>query len=239
ARGARGRGLHDGSGSWRGAAGARRVPVKVKICGVCSVDDARAAVRCGADFIGLNFPPPSPRHVDVETAGAIAAAVSETPLVGIFVDAARAVVEDIARRIGLWGLQFHGDEPPDWCRGFDRPTIKALCAGPGDDLAGLAASFETDYILVDSFVAGRRGGTGGALDPLRARAPGAAPAPVARRALPAHRLFVAGGLRADTVAQAVRVLRPFAVDVASGVERAPGIKDHEEIERFIRCAKAA
>jgi phosphoribosylanthranilate isomerase len=203
------------------------VPVKVKICGVRSVDDARAAVRCGADFIGLNFHPPSPRHVDVETAGAIAAAVSETPLVGIFVDAARAVVEDIARRIGLWGLQFHGDEPPDWCRGFDRPTIKALCAGPGDDLAGLAASFETDYILVDSFVAGRRGGTGVALDPVRARA------------LPAHRLFVAGGLRADTVAHAVRVLRPFAVDVASGVELAPGIKDHEEIERFIRCAKGA
>ncbi len=201
--------------------------VKVKICGVRSVDDARAAARHGADFIGLNFHPPSPRHVDVETATAIAAAVPGTPLVGVFVDAARAAVEDVARRVGLWGLQFHGDETPAWCRGFDRPTIKALRAAPDDDLAGLAAAYDTDYILVDSFVAGQAGGTGVALDPARART------------LRADRLFVAGGLRAGTVAGVVRLLRPFAVDVASGVERAPGIKDHEEIERFIRCAKAA
>ena len=201
--------------------------MKVKICGVRSVDDARAAARHGADFIGLNFHPPSPRHVDVETAAAIADAVCGTPLVGVFVNASRAAVEDVARRVGLWGLQFHGDEPPAWCRMFDRPTIKALRAGPGDDLAGLAAAFDTDYILVDTFVAGQCGGTGVALDPGRARD------------LPADRLFVAGGLRADTVASVVRLLRPFAVDVASGVEQAPGIKDHEEIERFIRCAKAA
>ena len=203
------------------------MPVKVKICGVRSIDDARAAARHGADFIGLNFHPPSPRHVDVETAAAIADAVPGTPLVGVFVNATRAAVEDVARRVGLWGLQFHGDEPPAWCRTFDRPTIKALRGAPGDDLAALAAAFDTDYILVDSFVAGARGGTGVALDPTRARD------------LPADRLFVAGGLRADTVAGVVRLLRPFAVDVASGVEQAPGIKDHEEIERFIRCAKAA
>jgi phosphoribosylanthranilate isomerase len=191
------------------------VAVKVKICGVRSIDDARAAARHGADFIGLNFHPPSPRHVDVETAEAIAAAVPGTPLVGVFVDAARAHVEAVARRVGLWGLQFHGEEAPAWCREFDRPTIKALRAHP------------TDYLLIDSFVAGQAGGTGVALDPARAHG------------LPAARLFVAGGLRADTVAGVVRRLRPFAVDVASGVERAPGIKDHEEIARFIRCAKAA
>jgi phosphoribosylanthranilate isomerase len=136
-------------------------------------------------------------------------------------------VDDVARRVGLWALQFHGDEPPAWCRAFDRPTIKALRARPGDDIAGLAAAYDTDYILLDSFVAGLPGGTGVALDPARGRG------------LPPARLFVAGGLRADTVAAAVRLLRPFAVDVASGVERAPGIKDHEEIARFIRCAKAA
>ena len=201
--------------------------VKVKICGVRSVDDARAAARHGADFIGLNFHPPSPRHVDVETAAAIAAAVPATPLVGVFVDAARAAVDEIAGRVGLWGLQFHGDETPGWCRGFDRPTIKALRAGPDDDLVELASAFDTDYILVDSFVAGQAGGTGVALDPARVRS------------LPADHLFVAGGLRAATVGSVVRLLRPFAVDVASGVERAPGIKDHAEIERFIRCAKAA
>jgi phosphoribosylanthranilate isomerase len=203
------------------------VAVRVKICGVRSIDDARAAARHGADFIGLNFHPPSPRHVDVETALAIAAAVPAMPLVGVFVDAARAHVEDVARRVGLWGLQFHGDEPPGWCREFDRPTIKALRARPADDLVALAAAYSTDYLLIDSFVAGQSGGTGVALDPARARG------------LPADRLFVAGGLRADTVSGVVRRLRPFAVDVASGVERAPGIKDHEEIARFIRSAKAA
>jgi phosphoribosylanthranilate isomerase len=201
--------------------------VKVKICGVRSVDDARAAARHGADFIGLNFHPLSPRHVDLATAAAIAAAVPGTPLVGVFVDASRATVDDVARQVGLWGLQFHGDEDPAWCREFDRPTIKAIRARPGSDLAGLAAAYDTDYLLLDSFVDGQPGGTGVALDPDRGRD------------LPAARLFVAGGLQVDTVADVVRVLRPFAVDVASGVERAPGIKDHEKIERFIRCAKAA
>jgi phosphoribosylanthranilate isomerase len=201
--------------------------VKVKICGVRSVVDARAAARAGADFIGLNFHPPSPRAVDVETATAIAAAVPDVPLVGVFVDAARETVEDVARSVGLWGLQFHGDESPAWCRSFDRATIKALRARPGEDLATTGAAYDTDYLLLDSFVAGRPGGTGVPLDPAQARG------------LPGDRLFVAGGLRPDTVADVVRLLRPFAVDVASGVERAPGIKDHDEIERFIRRAKAA
>jgi phosphoribosylanthranilate isomerase len=203
------------------------VPVKVKICGVRTVDDASAAVRHGADFIGLNFHPPSPRSVSVEEAITIAAAVDGTPLVGVFVDASRGRVEEVAGRVGLWGLQFHGDEPPAWCRGWDRPTIKAIRARPGVDLPGLAAAYATDYILLDSFVAGLPGGTGVALDP------------AAARGLPVDRLFVAGGLRADTVAQVVRLLRPFAVDVASGVEREPGIKDHDEIARFIDCAKTA
>jgi len=201
--------------------------VKVKICGVRTVDDARAAARAGADFIGLNFHPASPRAVDVETATAIARAVADVPLVGVFVDAPRARVEDVAGRVGLWGLQFHGDEPPADCRGFGRVTIKALRARPGEDLAAASAVYDTDYLLLDSFVAGRPGGTGVALDPTRGRD------------LPRERLFVAGGLRSDTVADVVRLLRPFAVDVASGVERALGIKDHEEIESFIRRAKAA
>jgi phosphoribosylanthranilate isomerase len=203
------------------------MPVKVKICGVRTVADAYAAARHGADFIGLNFHEPSPRHVDIETAIAIAAAVPDVPLVGVFVDATRDEVEDVARRAGLWGLQFHGAEAPAWCHGFDRRTIKALRARPGEDLAATAAAYDTDYLLLDSFVAGRPGGTGVAFDPVRARD------------LPAHRLFVAGGLRPDTVTQVVRLLRPFAVDVASGVERAPGVKDYDQIESFIRRAKAA
>jgi phosphoribosylanthranilate isomerase len=203
------------------------VPVKVKICGVRTVEDAVAAVRLGADFVGVNFHPPSPRCVSVEDAAAIVAAIEGTPVVGVFVDAPRGRVEEAAHRAGLWGLQFHGDESPAWCRGWGRPTIKAIRARPDDDLPGLAAAFDTDYILIDSFVPGQAGGTGVPLDPSRVQG------------LPAERLFVAGGLRADTVATVVRRLRPFAVDVASGVERAPGIKDHDEIARFIDRAKAA
>ncbi len=201
--------------------------VKVKICGVCRVEDARAAADAGADFLGLNFHPPSPRFVGVEQAEAIAAAVPGVPLVGVFVDRPRAEVEALAARFGLAALQFHGDESPDYCAGWDRPVLKALRARPGEDLPALAARYHTDYLLLDAWVAGVPGGTGVALDP------------AAARGLPADRLFVAGGLVPERVADVVRALRPFAVDVASGVEREPGIKDHDKIEAFIRRAKAA
>jgi phosphoribosylanthranilate isomerase len=203
------------------------VPLKVKICGVRTVADARAAVDSGADFLGLNFHPASPRYVDEDAAASIAAAVSGVRLVGVFVDAPRADMERLANRLALWGVQLHGDEEPAACRGFRTRTIKAIRARPGEDLAGAAAPYDTDYLLLDTFVAGQPGGTGVALDPARARG------------LASERLFVAGGLRPETVAEAVRLLRPFAVDVASGVESAPGIKDHGKIEDFIRRAKAA
>jgi phosphoribosylanthranilate isomerase len=203
------------------------VSVKVKICGVCRVDDARAAADAGADWLGLNFHPPSPRFVDVARAAAIADAVPGLPLVGVFVDRPRAEVEALAARLGLAALQFHGDESPEYCTGWDRPVLKALRARPGEDLPALAARYRTDYLLLDAWVAGVPGGTGVAIDP------------AAARGLPADRLFVAGGLVPERVADVVRALRPFAVDVASGVEREPGIKDHGKIEAFIRRAKAA
>ncbi len=162
-----------------------------------------------------------------EAAREIAQAVPGTALVGVFVDAPRARVEEIAARVGLSALQFHGDEDADYCRGWGWRTIKAIRARPGADLAALAARYPTDYLLLDSFVAGQAGGTGVALDPARAAG------------LPAARLFVAGGLRPDTVAEVVCALRPFAVDVASGVEASPGRKDHAKVEEFIRRAKAA
>jgi phosphoribosylanthranilate isomerase len=203
------------------------VTVRVKICGVRSVEDARAAVDAGADFLGLNFVATSPRRVDVATARAIAAAVGATPVVGVFVDAPRDEVCRIAADVPLAGLQFHGDESPDACRGWGQWTIKALRARPGDDVAARAAAYETTYLLLDAWVAGTAGGTGVPLDPACAAD------------LPAERLFLAGGLRPDTVAGAVRRVRPYAVDVASGVERSPGVKDHAKIREFIRRAKAA
>ena len=201
--------------------------MKVKICGVCRVEDARASAAAGADFLGLNFHPGSPRFVARELAEEIAAAVPGTALVGVFVDAPRALVEEIAARVGLAALQFHGGEDAAYCAGWSWRTIKAVRPSPGEDAAGLAACYHTDYILLDSYVAGVAGGTGVPLD-LRAA-----------RGIDPSRLFVAGGLRPDTVAAVVRAVRPFAVDVASGVEERPGEKDHAKVEDFIRRAKAA
>jgi phosphoribosylanthranilate isomerase len=203
------------------------VPVKVKICGICSVEDARASVAAGADFLGLNFVPASPRRVTLGRAVAIAAAVPGAILVGVFADAPRPHVEEVAARVGLAALQFHGDEEPSYCQGWPWRTIKALRARPGLDLAALARAYATDYVLLDSFVPGVQGGTGTPLDP----AVGAGIVPA--------RLFVAGGLRPETVGAVVRALRPFAVDVASGVERSPGRKDHGKIETFVQSAKSA
>ena len=201
--------------------------VVVKICGVCTVDDARAAVDAGADLLGLNFVPASPRHLDPTAARTIARAVPGTPLVGVFVDAPRATVARIAADLGLAGLQFHGAESPADCRGWEQWTIKAVRARPGDDVAARMADYDTTYVLLDSYVEGVAGGTGTVLDP------------VVAAGLPPERLFVAGGLRPDTVAQVVQRIRPYGVDVASGVERSPGVKDHGKIQEFIRRAKAA
>ena len=201
--------------------------VVVKICGVRTADDARAAVEAGADLLGLNFVRASPRYVDPDVARQLAAVVPGTPLVGVFVDAPRDDVTAIAEYVGLAGLQFHGDEDPTYCRGWHRWTIKALRAEAGTDVARRAAAYDTTYVLVDSHVTGVAGGTGVALD-------------VGRIAgVPPARLFVAGGLRPETVEQVVRQVRPHGVDVASGVEQSPGVKDHAKIQEFIRRAKAA
>jgi len=177
------------------------VSVKVKICGVCTAEDARAAVGAGADFLGLNFWPGSPRHVDVARARAIAESVPGTPLVGVFVDAPRDLVERVAAEVGLAAVQFHGDEDAVYCGRWPWRTIKALRLRPGDDVAPLAG--------------------------------------VDLEGVPAKRLFVAGGLRLESVADTVRRVRPFGVDVASGVEERPGRKDHGKVEEFIRRAKTA
>jgi phosphoribosylanthranilate isomerase len=200
--------------------------VVVKICGVRTADDARAAVDAGADLLGLNFVRTSPRYVDPDVARRVAAAVPGTPLVGVFVDAPRDVVSAIAAHVGLAGLQFHGDEDPTYCRGWTSWTIKALRADAAD-VARRAAAYDTTYVLVDSYVAGVAGGTGVPLDVALVTG------------IPPARLFVAGGLRPDTVEYVVRQLRPHGVDVASGVEQSPGVKDHAKIQEFVRRAKAA
>jgi phosphoribosylanthranilate isomerase len=157
----------------------------------------------------------------------VARAVPGAPLVGVFADAARDAVARIAADVGLAGLQFHGAESPSDCRGWAQWTIKALRARPGDAVAARAAEYDTTYVLLDSWVEGIAGGTGVALDP------------VVAAGVPPERLIMAGGLRPDTVAEVVRRVRPYGVDVASGVEHSPGVKDHGKIQEFVRRAKAA
>ena len=200
---------------------------KVKICGITSVADAVAAAEAGAAAIGLNFYPRSPRRVSVETAARIVAAVPERVcVVGVFVDAPQADVRRIADTVGLDALQFHGRESPPFCEGWRSKVIKAIRLRGRASLAELA-SYRVDFLLVDAYVEGSPGGTG-TLVPWEWL-----------QDVPTGRLILAGGLTADNVGAAVRQVRPFAVDVASGVERAPGIKDAEKMRRFVANAQSA
>jgi phosphoribosylanthranilate isomerase len=202
--------------------------VKVKICGVTNVADARAALASGADAIGLNFYSKSPRAVTVDGAREIVQGLpGEVCLVGVFVNEARARVAQIAGELGLSAVQFHGAESPEDCLGWgELKVIKALPAEGREDLVGLAARYSQAYLLVDAPSAAH-GGSGCTFDWSWAAT------------LPRERLVVAGGLTAANVADAVRALRPLAVDVASGVEVSPGRKDHGKLEAFIGAAKAA
>lgn len=200
----------------------------VKICGVTRIEDAEAAVEAGADWIGLNFWPRSKRHVDAETATRIAAAIpGDVKKVGVFVNAPSTQVEQLAARVGLDLLQFHGDEDADYLAPFATRAIRALrVQGPADlrALDGLAV----DTVLLDAPSA-NYGGSGTTFDWSLAR----------QARTFGKKLLLAGGLTPENVAQAVREVRPFGVDVASGVESAPGIKDHAKIRAFVRAAKEA
>jgi phosphoribosylanthranilate isomerase len=201
--------------------------VRVKICGITTLDDALAAADAGASALGFNFFAGSPRYVEPEAAGAIVARLpSSVCTVGIFVDAPRQQVEAVASQVGLRALQFHGHETPEACRGWSRRVIKAVRVRDAH-VAALAQQYDVDFILADAYVEGRLGGTGVRVLPgLLAR-------------FDRRRLILAGGLTPENVAEAVRTVRPFAVDVAGGVEAAPGRKDHELMRRFIHHAQTA
>ena len=199
--------------------------VRVKICGVTSVEDARVCADAGADAIGLNLWPGSKRCVDLERAAAIARALPPAvSKIGIFVDARREDIERAVATIGLDGVQLHGDEPPESCTGFAVPVIKAIrVSGATASIADAVARYDVAYVLLDSAV----GGSGIAFD--WRRAVGIAPG----------RLYLAGGLRPENVAEAIRLVRPHAVDTASGVESSPGRKDARRVREFIEHAKHA
>ncbi|MEW5887916.1 MAG: phosphoribosylanthranilate isomerase [Pseudomonadota bacterium] len=196
---------------------------RVKICGLTRPDQARAAAALGADAIGLVFYPPSPRHLDWEQARQVAAAVAPfVTVVGLFVNAEPATVREALREVPqLQLLQFHGEEDEAYCRAFGRPYIKAARVRPELDLIEYALSFPTAQGLVlDAFVEGYGGG-GQTFD--WSLIPARLPLPI----------ILSGGLDPQNVAQAVRALRPWAVDVSSGVEAAKGIKDERKMAAFI------
>lgn len=193
---------------------------RVKVCGVTRAEDAAAAVASGADYIGFNFHPGSPRYIKPEHAAVIARNLPNTvAAVGVFVDAPRSSVRRIANEVGLDVLQFHGRESGGYCRGWTQPVIKAFRVGESlPDTDG----YRVFARLYDSGDGARFGGTGRAFDHrLLAGVPG--------------KVFLAGGLGPDTVTELP--VDPFAVDACSGLETAPGIKDTIAVERFARAAK--
>lgn len=203
--------------------------VRVKICGITRSQDLHAACAAGADALGFVFYEKSPRHVSPEAAAAL---LRELPpfvqSVGLFVDADPAFIESVLRRAPLDLLQFHGNETPADCARFGRPYIKAVRVKRDTDLLKCAADFDAARgLLLDAFVPGVPGGTGERFD--WSLIPSALPKPV----------ILSGGLTPDNVADAVQRVRPWAVDVSSGVEASKGIKDAHQIARFIANAKEA
>ena len=203
--------------------------VRSKICGITRIEDALAAAEAGADAIGFVFYAKSPRAVDVRQARAI---IAELPpfvtTVGLFVNASRCELNEILEVVPLDLLQFHGDETPHDCEGYNRPWIKALRVRPGDDLEAACRLYAgARGVLLDTYVPGIPGGTGEAFDwslvPARLSKP----------------IILAGGLSAQNVGQAIAQVRPYAVDVSGGVEQAKGIKDAAKIEAFMRAVKQA
>jgi phosphoribosylanthranilate isomerase len=200
--------------------------VKVKICGITRVEDARAAFEAGADMIGLNFYAPSPRSVSLERAMEIRRAIDASQqMVGVFVNAAREFVARRVEELRLNFIQFHGDEPDSFLNGWTVPVIRALRLKLGENFDP-HAHVSSQYILLDTFHSQLYGGTG-TKRPLSDLG-----------GLDLARIFISGGLDPDNVHEAT-ALSPFAVDVASGVESAPGVKDHRKLRSFIRNAKSA
>lgn len=196
------------------------MPVKVKICGVTDPANAVAAVELGADYLGLNFYPGSPRFVDAGRALEIARAVEgRVPLVGVFVNAPAGEIEEIAGRVGLDLVQFSGDEEPEAVAPFAGRVLKAFRTGSLPDREEIAAYGDLWGVLIDSPHGSLYGGTGAAWDYGSTRGF-------------SGRLFLAGGLGPDNVRQAVETARPWGVDVCSRVESAPGVKDLELLRRL-------
>jgi phosphoribosylanthranilate isomerase len=209
--------------------GVSTMATAVKICGITRVNDALTAARLGADAIGLVFHAGSPRNITAERALDIVRSLPPfITSVGLFVDAEVDAVERVLDQVPLNLLQFHGAETPEYCGGFRVPYIKAARVRPGADLLQYAQLFGAARgLLLDAYVEGTHGGTGTAFD--WSLIPKGLTLP----------LILSGGLTADNVGEAIRRVGPCAVDVSSGVEASPGVKDARRIAAFMKEVRSA
>jgi phosphoribosylanthranilate isomerase len=206
-----------------------QMDTRVKICGITNLADMLAAIEAGADAIGLNFFKGSPRHVSVKTAAEISKQLPPFVMrAGVFVNAEEDLVTRAIGECGLSLLQFHGDEPPEFCTQFGLMSMKAFRIRDVESLKEIP-NYQTDAYLLDAYSPEARGGTGEkfnwdlAIEAQKFGKP----------------IFLAGGLTPENVAEAVRKVRPFGVDVSSGVESSPGKKDHAKLEAFIKAVREA
>jgi phosphoribosylanthranilate isomerase len=194
------------------------------MCGFTRVEDAVYAAHLGVDAIGLVFYPPSPRHVEIEQAVKIVNALPAfTSVVALFVDEQEARIRDVLARVSIDCIQFHGDEPAEACRIYGKRYIKALRMQEGIDIGALARHYhDAAGLLLDAFHPGAKGGTGSQFDwaliPVQCSLP----------------IILAGGLDETNAKQAVQTVRPYALDVSSGVEAEKGVKDALKMAAFIQ-----
>ncbi len=203
--------------------------VKVKICGITNLPDAMAAVEAGADALGFVFYEQSPRHIPLPAAAEITRQLPPYVLkVGVFVNAPEELVFNAIAQCSLGLLQFHGEETPDYCLRFGMMSMKAFRIRDAESLRALP-DYKSEAWLLDAHTPDKRGGTGATFNwdlAVEAQKFG-------------RPIFLAGGLTPENVADAVRRVKPFGVDVSSSVESAPGKKDHDKVRAFIRAVKEA
>jgi len=196
--------------------------IKIKICGITNLDDAMAAAEYGADALGFNFYKKSPRYIEPEKAAEIIYQLPPFVLpVGVFVNEHEKRVREIQSLTGIQVLQFHGDESPEFCERFESRVIKAFQVKDKENFHSLA-HYKVGAFLLDSYKDGLKGGTGVTFN-----------WHLAVVAKSFGRIILAGGLNPDNVVEAAKLVQPYAVDVAGGVEKEKGIKDHAKLKKFI------
>lgn len=203
----------------------------IKICGITDLHDALAAVDAGADMLGFNFYEPSPRYISPANARAVIEQLPPSILtVGVFVNEPLDMVKSIAEESGLAAVQLHGDESPDYCRELARDlfVIKTVSVSTESDI-DLSKAYEVEAIMLDTRDPQLRGGTGRTFDWSIAQ----------RVSQSVPKLFLAGGLSPENIEEAIKTVRPYAVDACSALEDTPGKKNHERMRTFVRLARSA